>query len=131
MKILKKLQRIKRRDLVLSDFDHVFCSDMPDGHLSCGCGCPFFWVVVAEGERRIYVVCSNCEKQLTLHFTPETILDGLGEGECHCDRHPKSQWCVIKNNGVVCVGCRNCETEIRVNLYNDHLDDERKGNLIV
>ena len=129
MRLLRKLKRLFRRDILRSDFDHVFLSDMPDGHLSCGCGCPFFWVVLAGGERRIYAVCSNCERQLTLHFLPETDLTDLGEGEAHCERHPKSQFVLIKSGEHFSCGCRNCNTEVNIRIYRSHIVEDA-GSII-
>lgn len=145
MRINRKLKRLKQSKVLVGQFQHVFISDMPDGHLVCGgCGSPeaysrqgahkrsecgncWFYTVLAEGERCVYAICSNCESQLTLHFSPETDLTGMGDGELHCNNHPKSQWAMIKNSEWLSIGCRNCKEEVLIKLWTRHLETEEEA----
>lgn len=134
MKINRKLQRLKHKKVLVGQFQHVFISDMPDGHLTCACGSPWFYAVLAEGERCVYVVCPQCESQLTLHFSPETELTGMGDGELHCNNHPKSHWAIIKNAEWLSIGCRNCKEEVLIKLWKTHLqtkEEAEKSGLII
>lgn len=122
--IHKKLKRLRLKQSASFDFPYIMVDDLPDGHMGCKCGCPYFHAVLSEEDRKIYLVCSNCESQITILFPKQTDLKNLGEGELHCDKHPKSHFIFIKCHEYCSVGCRNCDTEVNIRIWNDHIPEE-------
>lgn len=89
-----------------------------NGHLACPHdGCAWWWVNVNVERSRLECFCAECGYEIPI-ILPSTVkfdAEDVG-GKFECAIHPKSHAAIIANDGVLCVGCRNCSTEIRLTV---------------
>jgi len=125
--INKKLRKLQNRGVDISSaaIDDPFLgkgldsSLLPNGHLACPHdNCPWFNVNVIPLERnwRLECYCYQCGEPLNIIVPAKDVLEGETAGAFQCLVHQSAPAAVIVNDGTVCVGCRECNQEVRFNI---------------
>lgn len=102
-------------------------NDMVDGHLVCNrCGSPYFFVVSYpdKDENALECHCAKCETNVIVVLPPIVDIEPLGRGQLQCRKHPNSHMVFNKNAEIICVGCRNCDTQVEINLLGGYQDPD-------
>lgn len=130
--ILKGLKRFKRKEIPVFNGwidDPVLGKGLDaqqlkgTGHISCPHdNSPFWYVNVRVPEKKLECYCATCGYELPI-ILPSTIKFEIGEtsGKFECARHPNSHVCIIFQDGVLSVGCRNCNNEMRFTMNEEPL----------
>lgn len=90
---------------------------LKQGHLACPHdSSPFWFVNINVNRSRLECFCAKCGFEIPIILPSTLVLSEEEGGAFGCVVHPNSHACVIANDGVICVGCRNCSTEIRLQV---------------
>lgn len=99
----------------------VDVTTLPDGHLACPhCQSPYFEAWVEMTNHRITLGCCRCGHSEKLIFPTDVSLSiFVKDGKWTCFKHTKGENVIIRNGDVLCVGCRDCKSEARVNVKSE------------
>ena len=91
---------------------------MPDSHLSCPmCRSPWWECWIHKGDKHnIQVGCMKCGYDTRILIPRDIPLDQFAEGRFTCFKHPNAGMAIIHNTDVLCIGCQNCKSEVRLKL---------------
>ncbi len=89
------------------------------GHLSCPkCAHNFFDLDIDPVKLKVLIGCHKCGHEQKLLF-PTSVFFDVPPGNQHCRRGHNGGFAIIKSDETLCIGCRHCDVEIRVKVYND------------